>query len=663
MLSLRRLERAFHFCCLPLSNVFFILVFLSVISLLVTVHYIQPPVTLLDDEAAPDRLPRKGFVVDTPGCQIPDLDPFDKSIRHLIIKTHAIVCNVSGPPITYIDGDWLRINFTALDLHYDDKLDHCHYQEILRPKPFETNPDNTYTYNRTLVTFDTDIKMTCSFIRLACYGRRGDMIYSNFHAFILKNEKREREYDQRFKTFHEKSNPKEAMNVLALGVDAMSRLNFMRQMPNTRRYIIKTLKAAELKGMNKVADNTFVNLVPIFAGKFVEELPWDEMKSAVPFDNYTFLWNSFSMHGYRTLFAEDAPLISTFNYIKEGFHKEPTDYYLRPFSLALEEHGSLWDHNRICVGSKQETEIVLDYLKLFLSTFKDKPFYAVSFITRLTHDNLNRAGVGDDLYYEFFKWMHDNRFLNNTAIIFFSDHGIRFGPIRETYTGKLEERLPFGYVIMPTWFPTRYPSLWNNLRENQNKLTTPFDYFEMMKDILNFNGKESIYSVNDRGISLFSHIPASRTCEHAGILPHWCTCHQKQPISTEDTTVKEATKAAIDHINGKLQHKVSPCAVLKLLRIMDALKLLSNEHVLSFKQSLHDVIGREVTYGDKAKAVVDYLVTFQVNPGNGMFEATVRHSTLDGSFEVIGDISRINAYGNSGHCMPNFSLQKFCHCL
>jgi hypothetical protein len=42
--------------------------------------------------------------------------------------------------------------------------------------------------------------------------------------------------------------------------------------------------------------------------------------------------------------------------------------------------------------------------------------------------------------------------LNKTVLIFLSDHGIRFGAIRKTSVGKLEERLPFMFLIFPDWF-------------------------------------------------------------------------------------------------------------------------------------------------------------------------------------------------------------------
>jgi len=41
-------------------------------------------------------------------------------------------------------------------------------------------------------------------------------------------------------------------NFLVVGVDSVSRLNFARQMPRTRRFLIEELGAVELSGFNKV---------------------------------------------------------------------------------------------------------------------------------------------------------------------------------------------------------------------------------------------------------------------------------------------------------------------------------------------------------------------------------------------------------------------------
>jgi hypothetical protein len=50
-----------------------------------------------------------------------------------------------------------------------------------------------------------------------------------------------------------------------------------------------------------------------------------------------------------------------------------------------------------------------------------------------------------------------------------------------------------------------------------------------------------------------------------------------------------------------------------------------------------------------------------VKPGKALFESTV-HKIGGKNFEVIGDISRINKYGNQSHCIHNPFLEKYCFC-
>jgi hypothetical protein len=44
------------------------------------------------------------FVVDTPGCKIPHIDPFDVSVRHLVTADDSatVRCANSTPPMTYV---------------------------------------------------------------------------------------------------------------------------------------------------------------------------------------------------------------------------------------------------------------------------------------------------------------------------------------------------------------------------------------------------------------------------------------------------------------------------------------------------------------------------------------------------------------------------------
>ena len=598
--------------------------------------------------------------MNTPGCRIPDIDPYDVSIRHLLLRIPPILCNAT-PPITYTEGDALRLNNTALQLYYTDTVDYCQYQAIYRVH----NNDNSFTYGHVRL-FSTDINISEDFIRVACYGTRGDMIYTNFHAFVHVNESFYSGKVKQFTEFVDEVRPKETLNVLMVGIDSVSRLNFIRQMTKTRRYLINKMHAVELKGYNKVADNTYVNLVPMFAGKFVEELPWDESFTDIPFDNFSFIWKNFSDQGYATLLAEDAPNIAIFNFNKAGFHKKPMDYYLRPFSLAVEDHGSIWKNGHHCIGSKLETEVVLDYTKEFIHQFKNNPYFAFSFLTRLTHDGINKAGAADEPYYDFISSLHQSGALENTLLVFFSDHGMRFGPIRESYSGKMEERLPFMAIALPQWFKHKYPSYVDALVANSHRLTTPFDIHETLRKVLRFPHEEPRNEESQerkRSYSLFSPIPRDRTCEDAYILPHWCTCHEQEPVLLDNPVVTKTASTIVATINSDLEIFNTLCSKLTMDAITDARKMKPNDKVLRFKSSIHDVFRRTVMYGDKVAKTAVYLVTVRTQPGGALFEATVQHREKEDSYSVVGDISRINQYEGQSDCIQTHRHKRLCYCM
>jgi membrane-anchored protein YejM (alkaline phosphatase superfamily) len=93
-------------------------------------------------------------------------------------------------------------------------------------------------------------------------------------------------------------------------------------------------------------------------------------------------------------------------------------------------------------------------------------------MARLTHHNLNKVGFADPIIVKLFTKLFNQNLLSNTILIFFSEHGLRFGPIRETLIGKVEKRPPFMHLYIPEKWRNKYN---NNLAINQNRVTTPFD--------------------------------------------------------------------------------------------------------------------------------------------------------------------------------------------
>lgn len=53
---------------------------------------------------------------------------------------------------------------------------------------------------------------------------------------------------------------------MVIGLDSMSRLNFMRQLAQSYKYITKELQGIVMLGFNKVGENTFPNLIPMLTG-------------------------------------------------------------------------------------------------------------------------------------------------------------------------------------------------------------------------------------------------------------------------------------------------------------------------------------------------------------------------------------------------------------
>jgi hypothetical protein len=318
------------------------------------------------------------------------------------------------------------------------------------------------------------------------------VVYKNYHAFVPLKPEVEKLCQNTRKNIISKN--KERLSVLVLGMDAVSRLNFHRQMPKTES-LLESMHAIELFGYNKVADNTFPNLVPVLSGLSEKELQqtcWPKASSA--FDKCKWIWKNFSAAGYRTAFGEDAAWMGLFNYVKRGFKEQPTDYYVRPFIKKAEDdigHKKKLNAN-LCIGSKMSAAVLLNYVSNFAITMSTKDSFSFFWGTSLTHDFLNYPSLGDDLHAKFLKQLQDTGSLNHTVFIFMSDHGIRWGGIRETFQGRLVERLPFVFFVFPKWFKDVYPTAVANLHKNIHHLTTPFDIHETLLDILNLEQIEKL---------------------------------------------------------------------------------------------------------------------------------------------------------------------------
>ncbi|KAK4880385.1 hypothetical protein RN001_008531 [Aquatica leii] len=587
----------------------------------------------------------------TEGCRIPYLDPFDPSITQFIFKENKVICNHNKPPL--VDSNLTHIflleqSLVAYEVTDVDALKCC-FSIFRRVVPSLQENDNKIYFSK-CIKFKRTAAIKTQFVRVTC-AYNGDHIYTDFFSFaplpVAKSDSFLRE--------------KPFLNVLVIGLDAVSRINLHRQMPKTVQ-VLKSIKAVEFLGYNKIADNTFPNVIPILTGLTENELVqecWPQVTSK--FDNCSFIWKDFSKKGYVTAFGEDSAWMGMFNYAKFGFVQQPTDYFWDPFNYQSEKQ--IGNQHRMnvdqCVGSREVYTVLLEYITKLVTTMQihNRPFFGLFWGSSLSHDYLNKPKLGDDHYSKFISNLVSKEFLTNTVLVFISDHGIRWGGIRATYQGRMEERLPFLFIALPEVYRETHYKAYGNLIRNANRLSTPFDLHKTLKDLLNpYLLIEDVISFrvqNRRGdegaYSLFEPIPTNRTCLSAKIASHWCTCQSSTNINQNSDIANEVVNFSIDYINNKLEG-YAECAKLKLIEVVNAREHSPDAELL-----------------EQSNYSIDYTIVFKTTPGDGIFEATVRKRFNKFSkkyhFNMTGTVSRINLYGTQSSCMTDFHLKLYCYCI
>lgn len=455
------------------------------------------------------------------------------------------------------------------------------------------------------------------------------------------------------------------MNVLMFGFDSLSRNTVIRKLPKSYQYLTETLETHILSGYNIVGDGTPQALTPILTGKSELELPETRKRVAAAqhVDVYPMIWKDYQNNGYVTGFLEDCPTIGTYTYRLKGFKDQPTDHYSRPYYISALKYQNKWPE--YCAGDTPRHTVMLNNIKQFFSVYHSKPKFIFGFHGELSHDSYNLIGAADDDFLQFMKDLHESGALNNTIFIFMADHGHRFADIRNTVQGKLEERLPFFSFSFPKWFKSKHPTAYKNFMNNRNTLITPYDIHATLKHILQ-GGNLGEVNEKEKSLSLFSKIPADRSCAAAYIEPHWCACLQWTSVQLSDPIVARITHTFTRALNEYTLAQRNKCAKLAVAEVFWVNMLRPNDNLLKFRKNA-DVDG---FIPDLGGTVLDVDNVFQIKvrtvPGDGLYEASVTHYVKEDRMELKMDlVSRINVYGRQARCIEHtlHNLRKYCYCL
>ncbi|XP_017769082.1 PREDICTED: uncharacterized protein LOC108557171 isoform X4 [Nicrophorus vespilloides] len=601
---------------------------------LVSNYYTYPPAYALN---------YSDFILYNSKCRIPKVDPFNMEVKGFYKKKSYVSCS-KLELLTYVTKD---VNHTSAKIHikrdlvksYSSNGVNCCYQNVSRG---DKNIDNTISLSK-CVDFNGEVNLSKKAVLVKCLNKATKKeVYSNVHMPVIITSKEKAKIAK-----HDKSS--RPLSVLIVGVDSVSRLNMMRDLPKTRSFL-NTNGWIEMQGYNKIGDNTFPNLMAILTGR-EKDNAYDACDPTVTgkLDSCNFIWSDYGKFNYITGYAEDSADISTFNYLKKGFKEEPVDYYYRSFIIASEKKMKTVtvDAMKYCSGPETAGERILHAAQDFAISLNNTPHFGFFWMNSFSHNMLNSISRMDDKLRKFFTEINAAGVTDNSIIIFISDHGLRFGKILRTYTGWLEERLPMFYIWTPPWFREIYPVEYENLQANSLKLTNPYDLHMTLQDILTYSGANHSI-VQSRGCpkckSLFKEIEFERSCEDASIDWHWCSCADYKSIDSENETVQKAAQCIIDGIHKSLAvPEAKKCAKFKVKKIMSSRISTSADNWY-----------KNDTY---------FLIVLETSP-SAIFEATVKYDRTSESdpFILQSGISRLDHYGSRSDCVKKGNLKTICYC-
>lgn len=169
---------------------------------------------------------------------------------------------------------------------------------------------------------------------------------------------------------------------------------------------------------------------------------------------------------------------------------------------------------RRCLYGKSALSYSLEYTKQFFEKYSGEPKFFKIGITE-AHEGTNEViKYSDDELYEFFTHFERKGFLDSTAVIFHSDHGVSMiGPYSamelEDFVHELV--LPSFFTIIPK-SAKNYKKIKENLIHNENSIVTPFMIYNSLKSV--FNDRRNIFYSMEDDRDIFNYkIPRTDDCE------------------------------------------------------------------------------------------------------------------------------------------------------
>ncbi|XP_021950524.1 uncharacterized protein LOC110847822 [Folsomia candida] len=623
-----------------------------------------------------DRLKNLQRIVDTPACKIPDFDVWDKDVfPFLKVAQPDEKCNETHYNWSFVRNNKLVINRRQIERDgYRLYKGFCCYKFVERVTLSNIeartiselkDADNLIKYSSCIDINNEETELHHEFIVVECGSIKFIPVavrYRAFHASaVVKGSQKSQNVEKKILHWKSEDAGQERLppNVLIFGLDSTSRLNFRRNMFETRRFL-ENIGAVEMLGYTKVGENTFPNFVALSAGYSEDDLiKVCYFSKLTPQDKCPYISKRFDSANYITAHSEDAPTFAIYNYLKTGFVQQPVDFNNRPIMLAAQDYAYPpfyvgRSEAMKCIGQQTNDEVILAYVESVLDIgHRNKtPIYSVSWSTEGSHGNSNGIQLVDATYANFFKRIQEKGYLDNTLLIFMGDHGYRYGPFRETILGYYEDKLPNMWIRLPPWIKEEFPEWQTALEINSRRLSSPFTMYWTLNRILEmFSSIDPPHDSINANLSgklvprkhtlqnFFEILPEDNTCADVGIPDDFCACYLPQQVLLDDPLLRKAALAALESKNQDLIN--SPCAPLQVKAIT------AGTVVTKFSKDL----------------VKRFIVAFTTKPGDFTFEVEIDYFMGNSTFNAQPSVHRISAI-NKEHitCIKDSKLELYCYC-
>uniref|UniRef100_A0A914QIG1 Uncharacterized protein n=1 Tax=Panagrolaimus davidi TaxID=227884 RepID=A0A914QIG1_9BILA len=560
-------------------------------------------------------------------CDLNDLDPWDPTILKYLepLKNPLKDCKIKTKQITKLENGQLFI-FPPPNLN----ISFCHFRCLF--------PKSDYSLifgNWTIIENGT--RPPCDIVEVECQKEEENGTFTSFYKFLHPQIYQQQETAKNISSKENLEKP----DVHLIIFDSVSESQFIRSVPKTIHMLRENYEAITFRHLNKIGLNSRPNGFAMLLGKAIYETLKSPMSQGYKsdyknesfckqfLDGDQFIGHRFQDDGYITLMSEDWAL-GVFNWPGcKGFKTKPTDHYMRPFQLRLEGNKK-WKSNEMNGiihkdSCKESFNYQMDYLQSFINSYPNEPKFSITWMINLAHNDINALYHTDDYFYNFFK-----------------HHGIRFGGLRNTDIGEIEDNNPFFFLSVPSNLRTN-TKLTNTLKANSKMLITHYDIYATFLDIVKPKSPR-ISKPLIKGNSLFQPLPQPRTCDKLFIPFQYCICKPKTLILPKNNTIAfPAAEKMIAQMNSNLRESDETIdCVLLTLNTNTSIKV--EEFI------------------DKSNIKV-YQITYSTLPGNGQFWGYISQMENNETLNILSEkFPRLNAYAPQAFCASTASFASYCFC-